>query len=174
MSDPTSKVYSSLYVKDKYSISDQAYHELSTVVFDLPRSYQVKSIAQEINSGYKITQAPNGVLGVQQSLKARVTSRLTYLVQKAEKNGKEISNNIRIKLTGDGTRIACGFSVVNIAFTMLEEGAIAHSAMGNHVVAILKVSESYEELLAGLEDICEEAKDLSVITINGFTTLFCI
>ena len=165
--DPTSKVYSSLYVKDKYSISDQAYHELSTVVSDLPRSYQVKRVAQEINSGYEITQAPNGVLGVQQSLKARVTSRLTYLVQKAEENGKEISNNIRIKLTGDGTRIARGFSVVNIAFTMLKEGAIAHSAMGNHVVAILKVSESYEELLAGLEDICEEAKDLSVITING-------
>ena len=50
---------------------------------------------------------------------------------------------------------------------MLEEGAIACSAMGNHVVAILKVSESYELLLAGLKDICEEAKDLSVITING-------
>ena len=44
--------------------------------------------------------------------------------------------------------------------------------MGNHVVAILKVSESYEELLAGLENICEEAKDLNVITIKS-TTLFC-
>ena len=29
--DPAGKVYSSLYVKDKYSISDQAFHELSAV-----------------------------------------------------------------------------------------------------------------------------------------------
>ena len=28
-------------------------------------------------------------------------------------------------------------------------------------------AESYEELLAGLEDICEKAKDLNVITISG-------
>ena len=166
-SDPASKVYSSLYVKDKYSISDQAFHELSAVVSDMPRSYQVKRVTREINSGFKITRAPNGVLGVQQSLRARVTDLVTYLVQKAATDGKDIPNTIRIKLTGDGTRIARGFSVVNIAFTILEEGAIARSAMGNYVVAILKVCESYEELLAGLEDICEEAKDLNVITING-------
>ena len=139
-SDPASKVYSSLYVKDKYSISDQVFHELSAVVSDMPRSYQVKRVT---HSGFKITRTPNGVLGVQQSLRARVTDRVTYLVQKAATDGKDIPNTIRIKLTGDGTRIARGFSVVNIAFTILEEGAIAHSAMGNYVVAILKVCESY-------------------------------
>ena len=167
MFDPAGKVYSSLYVKDKYSISDQAFHELSAVVSDMPRSYQVKRVTQEMNSGFKITQTPNGVLGVQQSLRAHITDRLTYLVQKAAKDGNDIPNTIQIKLTGDGTRIARGFSVVNITFTILEEGAIAHSATGSHVVAIFKFSESYEELLAGLEDICEEAKDLNVITING-------
>ena len=44
VSDPVSKMYSSLYVKDKYSISDQAFHELSAVVSDMPRSYQVKRV----------------------------------------------------------------------------------------------------------------------------------
>lgn len=167
VSDPASKVHSSLYVKDKYSISNEAFHELSAVVSDMPKSCQVKKLTQQINSMFKITQTPNGVLGVQQSIKARVTVRLTHLIEKAAKDGKDVPNTIRVKLTGDGTKIARGFSVVNIAFTMLEEGSRAHSAMGNHVLAILKVSEDYEELLAGLQDICEEAKDLDVVTING-------
>ena len=76
-------------------------------------------------------------------MKTHVTSGLTYLVQKAEKSEKEISINIRIKLTGVVTRIAYGFSVVDIAFTMIEEGIITHSSLGDHIVEILKVSESY-------------------------------
>lgn len=95
VSDPASKVYSTLYVKDKYSISDQALHELSAIVPDMPRSYQVKRVTREINSEFKITQAPNGVLGVQQSLRARVTDRLTCLVQKAAKYGKDIPSTLR-------------------------------------------------------------------------------
>ena len=49
---------------------------------------------------------------------------------------------------------------------ILEEGARAHSPLGNHVVVILKISEIYEELLLGLRNICEEAKDLEIVTIK--------
>ena len=72
---------------------------------------------------------------------------------------------IRVKLTGDGTRIARGYSIVNFAFTILEE-VWAQSALGKHVIAILKIGGSYEELLVGLQDICKEAKDIEVITIK--------
>ena len=72
-----------------------------------------------------------------------------------------------MKLTGDGTQIARGLSVVNVSFTVLEEGqSRACSAFGNHSIAILRVSEKYEELKAGLEDIIEEAKDLEVLSIR--------
>ena len=64
------------------------------VVSDMPRSYQVKRVTQEMNSGFKIAQTPNGVLGVQQSLRAHVTDRLTYLVQKEAKDGNDIPNTI--------------------------------------------------------------------------------
>ena len=37
---------------------------------------------------------------------------------------------------------------------------------GNYGVAILKVSEDYEELQVGLEDICTEAKDMEVVTVE--------
>ena len=51
-------------------------------------------------------------------------------------------------------------------YRVLEGQNRACSAFGNHSLAILKVSEKYEELVAGLEDICTEAKDLEVITVR--------
>lgn len=45
------------------------------------------------------------------------------------------TRKFRIKLTGDGTLIARGVNVVNIAFTILE-GQRACSVSGNHTVAI--------------------------------------
>ena len=33
-------------------------------------------------------------------------------------------------------------------------------------VAILKVSENYNELAAGLQDILQEAKDLEIVTVD--------
>ncbi len=79
---------------------------------------------------------------------------------------KQFPSTIKVKLTGDGTRIARGLSVVNIAFTILEEGQQACS--GNHT---LKVSENYDDLADALEDILEEAKDLEIISVNGETSL---
>ena len=38
-----------------------------------------------------------------------------------------------------------------------------------HTVAILKVSETYDELINGLHDICKEAEDLEEVTIKDNT-----
>ena len=72
----------------------------------------------------------------------------------------------QIKITGDNTQVARNLNVENIAFTILEEGQIACSSMGNHTVSILKSPETFETLAAGLEDICAEARDLEVVTVN--------
>ena len=61
---------------------------------------------------------------------------------------------IHIKLTGDGTQIARGLTIVNITFTILEDQAT--SVLGNYSVAIFKIVENYENLAAALEDICME------------------
>ena len=99
---------------------------------------------------------------MQQSIKTRIIQRLTRYVQKATKEGVFVPTTIRIKITGDGTRIARGLNIINFAFTILEEGSKAYSILGNYTVAILKVSESYDELALGMQDICEKAKDLEV------------
>ena len=62
-----------------------------------------------------------------------------------------------------GLGIARGLDVVNIMFTIIDEGSRAQSVFGNYGVTIL---ENYEELQAGLEDICSAAKDMEVVTVE--------
>ena len=102
-------------MKDKFTISDAAYHELS-MVSDLPNFNQIKMITQSLNNEFDIKAAPNSITGVQQSLIDRVKARVGNLITKSPDIQK-----IHIKLTGDGTQIARGLTIVNIAFTILEE-----------------------------------------------------
>ena len=78
----TNDLHSVLYVKDKFSISNQAFHELAMVAHGLPKSSRVKKLADSINSEFKVFPTPNGIVGMQQSLWARITVRLTSLIKK--------------------------------------------------------------------------------------------
>ena len=147
-------------VKDKFTISDVAYHELS-MVSDLPNFNQVRTVTHSLNKEFDIKAAPNGITGVQQSLTARVKARIRNLIFKTPDIQKS-----HVKLTGDGTQIARGLTIVNIAFTILEEGDQAYSVLGNHLVAIFKMAETYENLAAALEDICNEGKEMRSITTD--------
>jgi len=102
---------------------------------DLPRSCQIKALANLLNSQFEIRDSPNGVIGVQQSLKDRVLLRYQPSQKTYSKKKK-----IRIKITGDNTR---NLNVENITFMILEEGQIACSSMGNNTVSILKIPETY-------------------------------
>ena len=92
---------------------------------------------------------------------------LTNIAKNAIESDKPLPSTIRIKLTGDGTQIGRGLSIVNFAFTILEEEETAMSVRGNHCIAILKVSESYDELYNGLKNIIDEARDLDCITVGS-------
>ena len=60
------------------------------------------------------------------------------MIHNFKENGTEIPNVIPVKLTGDGTQVARGLTVVNFAFTSLEEpGQKAMSIRDNHSIAIL-------------------------------------
>ena len=160
------KVRSSLYIKDKFTVPFEAYHELS-MLSDLPSSSQVRTLTASLNSQFTIKNCPNNITGIQQSINERIKHRIKYLVQQNTKAGKLTPSTIRIKLTGDGTQIGRGIKVVNIAFTVIDEGEKANSVLGNYSVAILKVMEKYEELAAGLQDIINDAKNCDVIQVDG-------
>ena len=53
---------STLYIKDKFSLSDQAYHVLSMITPGLTSSSTVKNLATSMNAKFA---CPNGVIGVQ-------------------------------------------------------------------------------------------------------------
>lgn len=117
-----------LYVKDQFSLSDQAYREISQLTPSLPRLYKLKELSKGLNSEFDIVPSPDGFIGVQQSFKSRLLHRLKYLKLSPE----EV---IEVKLTGDGTNIAKHLHVVNFAFTILNEGSLASSPVGNHSLA---------------------------------------
>ena len=149
-----------LYVKDKFSLSDVAYRELSQLTPLLPRLNHLKKLSSTLNSEFHLFPAPAGVIGVQQSLKARLHSCLNAF------NGLSEGEVVQVKLTGDGTNIGRTFHVVNVAFVLLNDSASVSSPNGNHSLAILKVSEDYDSLHQSLTDILEEASTLQSIDIN--------
>ena len=51
-------------IKDKFTITNAAYHELS-LTSNLPNSNQIKTLTQSLNKELDITSAPNGTTGVQ-------------------------------------------------------------------------------------------------------------
>lgn len=80
--DKKSSVHLALNVKDKFSVSNQAYHELC-IVSNLPYSSKVQKLASSLNSEFAIRCTPNGDLGVQQSIRERIMVCLKRLVEKS-------------------------------------------------------------------------------------------
>jgi len=58
-----------LYLKDMFSISGAAYHEMARLFKQMPRHYKLK---EKIIRNWNIKPLPNGISGVQQSLKERL------------------------------------------------------------------------------------------------------
>ena len=69
-----------LFVKDRYCISGEAYHELTKICKSLPRTYKLKELITELNQKWNIFPTPEGTIGVQQSLKERLELRVAKLI----------------------------------------------------------------------------------------------
>ena len=63
------------------------------------------------------------------------------------------NKTIQVKLSGEGTWIGKCLHVLNITFTVLDEGVLAYSSEGNHPLALLKEPEKHEFLQRSLEDL---------------------
>ena len=165
VTSPTTKVNSTILIKDKFGISNAAYHELSMIHTQLPKSSEIQKHIKDMNSQLTITSTPNNTMGAQLSLKTCITTCLLHLV--ATTTGTH--RKVRIKLTGDGTQIARGLNVLVFAFTVLERDLNLTSVQGSHPVAIIKTKETFESLSTSLWNIIDEASALDKININGVT-----
>ena len=165
VTSPTTKVNSTILIKDKFVISNAAYHELSMIHTQLPKSSEIQKHIKDMNSQLTITSRPNNTMGVQLSLKTCITTCLLHFVPTTTGTHRKV----RIKLTGDGTQIARGLNVVVFAFPVLERDLNPTSVHGSHPVAIIKTKETFESLSTSLQNIIDEASALDKISINGVT-----
>ena len=157
-----------LFIKDRYNVSSRAYHELAKVCKSMPRYYKIQRRITELNEQWDIKPTPNGTCGVQQSLEDRLRQRVHHLCHISSPDTPFRRNHcLHVKLSGDGTNIGKRLHVVNFTFTLLEEGALAYSAEGNHSLAIIKESEDYDHMYKALKDIRLEVERLTTIEIDG-------
>ena len=98
-----------------------------------------------------------------------LSARIRALKCSKSLQGEMLQNHIRIKLSADGTQVGRKLHVINITFTMLNEGHKARSDSGNHLIAILQAPEKYEHLKCGLSHICKEVESTSSLDVDGTT-----
>lgn len=152
------------YIKERFNLSNQAYHELAMVNMELPRTSALIKRARELDSNSLIRPTPGKVVGIQQSLREQLEKRIQILVKTHPSLAESAS--IRVKVTGDGTHISHSMHAVVIAFTIVEDGANPNSPGGNHTIALLNAKESYAELAEALEDIQDEIKHLESVKVD--------
>ena len=105
-----------LYIKDKFNISNEAWHEIAMKSDDPPCLYRIIKHMQQVNQKWKVKETPGKAEGVQVSFKEIIVNHIRRLKTNGViKNGE----TIKIKLSGDGTNIGKRISVVNITFTFL-------------------------------------------------------
>ena len=82
-SDSVSTPELALFVKDRFGLSDSAYHELCMICEQLPRLYKLKQLSKLLNSQWDIKPCPDNN-GIQQSLAYRVIERVKFLLKQGK------------------------------------------------------------------------------------------
>ena len=121
-------------------------------MLDNARIIKIQQRITELNQQWDIRPTPNGTCGVQQTLESRLRQQVHHLHRNSSSDAPFRQNCcLHDKLSGDGTNIGKCLHVIN--FILLEEGALAYLAEGNHPLAIIKESEKYDEMCSALKDI---------------------
>ena len=158
-----------LFVKERFNISNQVYHEMSMIT-DLPSSYSLLKTAKQLDAQYILQCTPGKTEGVQQSITERLRLRIRHMLLS---DPSHQSGHIRVKITGDGTSISRSVHLVVIAFSLVDDEN-ASSPYECHVVALINTTENYENLEEFLTDIADELRHLKSINVDGkkFTLQF--
>ena len=166
--DKNCLIRQNLYIKEKYNISNVAYHEISMTNPDVPNAYSLRKAAKQMDLNSTIQDTPGKAIGVQQSLKVKLTKRLEYLVSC---DATFQQQKVQVKVTGDGTIVSRSMHVLVIAFTLVnvKSKECPNSPRGNHVVALINTTEDYNNLQEAVRDIEEEIKNTTSITVNDLT-----
>ena len=110
----------------------------------------IKKQINELKSKWALKSTPGDAEGVQVGFAESLQDHVVRLQQNGEiRDGQ----TIRIKLTGDGTNIGKRLTVNNFTFTLLNEKEVAVGKKRNYVLAILKTTETLDNLRDSREDL---------------------
>ena len=155
-----SQITKYMYAKERFNISNEAYHELSIINKALPRSYLLKNKSRELNKSFNIKPIGRGIEGFQQSVK----EVLEYVLL-AHSLETQTLETIKIKLSGDGTWLGNRLHVITFTFT-LPDFQNAKAASGKFLLAAFKTKECYDSLKIALQDIILETREMKTISIK--------
>lgn len=155
-----------LYLKDKFNISNETWHEISMKANGVPNAYSINKRINEINSKWALRPTPGDAEGVQLGFAESLREHIVRLQQNGEiKDGE----TIKIKLSGDGTNIGKRLTVVNFTFTIPNEKEVAMGEKGNYILAVIKTAETYDNLRDSLADLRMEMSNLQEISAHNCT-----
>ena len=152
------KIEQVLFLLDKFCVGDSFYHELKMNVSGLPKSYLVKQRRDQLNEICHIDPTPGSAEGAQMSFTGLLKARVLDLINREkETNWKE--HLIQVKISGDGARMTRNSSFILLSFSLLQAGDDVMSSSGNHTIAIVKGSESYNTLREAFGAVFSEIND---------------
>ena len=153
-----------LYLKDKFNISGVARREITMKANAVPKTYGIKKRIRKLNSKWNLKAVPGDFEGVQVGFEESLKKHVSRLEQTGTLKDRD---TIKVKMNGDGTNIGKRLTVVNFGYTILNERKVAIGEKGNYILAIIKTTESYDNLRQSLPDLIKEMSNLKEINVNG-------
>ncbi|KAJ8032711.1 hypothetical protein HOLleu_26319 [Holothuria leucospilota] len=141
----------------------RGYHELAQSKSSiLPSAGKFIKRRHSLNAGIDIKEISGECPGVNTSL----TDSLILKLSEPKRANLLNDGVVRIKLSGDGTRITCKQQFVNLSYTLVDE-AVSMSEHGNYLLAIAKCKEYNASIKSAVRDLIQEFDTLSCVIIYG-------
>ncbi|CAC5386550.1 unnamed protein product [Mytilus coruscus] len=134
------KIMKLVFLMDRLCVSDAAYHELTMVHNDMPRSYLLVQCRNGVNKSFEIERLPGNVPGAVINISSEIEKLLERHVNKHDD-----VNQVYVKFSGDGAKVS---RISNFVFFSLSNASTANttSFQEQQTFAIVECSENHESL----------------------------
>ena len=147
-------VKETLYLLERFGVSDECYHELAMLHPQLPRLYKIKNARRDITHEIELLPLPakNGAY--------RPLKNCLSLVLSRKLQGEELLSSVQVKFSGDGANFSrnATYELLSFSFPSLCDDALAGT--GNHTFAAVKCTENYDNLKQALEPVLADMNEL--------------
>ena len=150
-----------IFLMDSCNITDRAYHEVAQQSNSLPRLCSLKKRRHELNSTFEIQTLVGDYEGVFKSL----TSHLVQTLSSPSKKHLIKDENVKIKLSGDGTRAGTKKHLINVSYTIIGDEH-CQSERGNYLLAIVQCPETGECIQKALKELIDEFNSIDSVTVG--------